>query len=220
MKKLLLIFAVLAGMTAQGQTVRISNSPYSGDVPNQAITDMNKTFTVHDTTYQSDARLNFLISTILPAVEKNLSEEMARQKVNGEVTHEAETVEFWNDLTSALQKYTKAFIQVVEVQVDTSQIVKEFNQLNEKIAALQSDPDIKYIEAVQEFKNIQERQAKLAKYYTQITATPNYPAWSQPAGAHDAYKKADRVTHKTKIWENTIDANVWEPGVTGWREIK
>ena len=220
MKKTLLIIAVLAGMTAQGQKIGISTAPWSGEVPNQAVTNINKNFTVHDTTYQSDPRLNFLISTILPAIDKHFSEEMARQKINGEVTHEAETVELWNDLTAAVQKYARAFIQVTELKVDTAQIVKEFNQLNEKIAALQSDPDIKYIEAVQEFKNIQERQAKLAKYYQQITTTPNYPAWVQPAGAHDAYKKADRVTHKTKIWENTIDANVWEPGVTGWREIK
>ena len=40
--------------------------------------------------------------------------------------------------------------------------------------------------------------------------------WVQPTGAHDAYNTSDRVTHKGSTWESTIDANVWEPGVTGW----
>jgi len=179
-----------------------------------------QTITVKDTTLRQDARINFLISTILPAIDKHFSEEMARQKINGEFTAEAETQAFFIDLQTAVNKYAQAFIEVNDVQIDPNAIVTEFNELNAKIQTLQSDPDIKYIEAVQEFKNIQERQAKLAKYYQQITAAPSYPAWVQPLGAHDAYKKADRVTHKTKIWENTIDANVWEPGVTGWREIK
>lgn len=42
------------------------------------------------------------------------------------------------------------------------------------------------------------------------------PAWRQPLGAHDAYRKGDRVTHNGKTWTSTIDANVWAPGVYGW----
>lgn len=45
-----------------------------------------------------------------------------------------------------------------------------------------------------------------------------YPAWSQPIGAHDAYAAGDKVTHKEKKWVSTCDANVWEPGVYGWEE--
>jgi len=44
--------------------------------------------------------------------------------------------------------------------------------------------------------------------------------WQQPAGAHDAYNTGDRVTHVSFIWESTIDANVWEPGVYGWTQIE
>lgn len=43
-------------------------------------------------------------------------------------------------------------------------------------------------------------------------------AWVQPAGAQDAYKKGDIVTHNGKTWESTADNNVWEPGVYGWVE--
>lgn len=46
-----------------------------------------------------------------------------------------------------------------------------------------------------------------------------FPEWKQPAGAHDAYAKGDKVKHNGKKWESTVDANVWEPGVYGWLEI-
>lgn len=44
-------------------------------------------------------------------------------------------------------------------------------------------------------------------------------AWVQPTGAHDAYRKDATVTHGGKTWVATSDWNVWEPGVSGWREI-
>ena len=46
-----------------------------------------------------------------------------------------------------------------------------------------------------------------------------YPAWSQPVGAHDAYNTGDKVSHNGKHWTSDVDANVWEPGVYGWEEI-
>lgn len=45
-----------------------------------------------------------------------------------------------------------------------------------------------------------------------------WPAWSQPVGAHDAYAKGAKVSHKNKHWISTCDANVWEPGAYGWEE--
>jgi hypothetical protein len=46
------------------------------------------------------------------------------------------------------------------------------------------------------------------------------PAWRQPHGGHDAYAKGDRVAHKGYIWESSIKANVWAPGVYGWKQIQ
>lgn len=46
-----------------------------------------------------------------------------------------------------------------------------------------------------------------------------WPAWVQPQGAHDAYKLGDHVSHGGKHWESTADANVWEPGAYGWKEV-
>lgn len=46
-----------------------------------------------------------------------------------------------------------------------------------------------------------------------------WPEWSQPIGAHDAYALGDKVSHNGKHWESTANANVWEPGVYGWNEV-
>lgn len=43
-----------------------------------------------------------------------------------------------------------------------------------------------------------------------------WPAWSQPIGAQDAYSQGDKVSHRDQHWISSVDANVWEPGVYGW----
>lgn len=48
--------------------------------------------------------------------------------------------------------------------------------------------------------------------------TTEYPEWSQPIGAVDAYAIGDKVSHNAKHWVSTADANAWEPGVYGWEE--
>ena len=44
------------------------------------------------------------------------------------------------------------------------------------------------------------------------------PEWEQPESTN-SYGKGDKVTHNGKTWQSTIDSNVWEPGVYGWKEI-
>ena len=39
-----------------------------------------------------------------------------------------------------------------------------------------------------------------------------WPQWSQPIGAADAYMKDDKVTYEGKHYISTIDNNVWVPG--------
>ena len=51
------------------------------------------------------------------------------------------------------------------------------------------------------------------------TSIDPFPEWVQPTGAHDAYNKGDKVSHKEKHWESDIDANVYEPGVYFWSEL-
>lgn len=45
-----------------------------------------------------------------------------------------------------------------------------------------------------------------------------WPEWSQPIGAQDAYMSGDKVSHNGKHWISSVNANVWEPGVYGWNE--
>lgn len=48
--------------------------------------------------------------------------------------------------------------------------------------------------------------------------TDEWPEWSQPIGAHDAYSRGDKVSHNEGHWISNVDSNVWEPGVYGWDE--
>lgn len=44
------------------------------------------------------------------------------------------------------------------------------------------------------------------------------PEWQQPESTNP-YMKGDKVTHQGKTWQSTIDNNVWEPGIYGWKTI-
>ena len=48
-----------------------------------------------------------------------------------------------------------------------------------------------------------------------------YPEWVQPTGAHDAYNTGDRVTYNGRVYESTMDGNVWAPDAypQGWEDL-
>lgn len=50
--------------------------------------------------------------------------------------------------------------------------------------------------------------------------TAEYPVWSQPICAADAYDLGDKVSHNSEHWVSTTAANVWEPGVYGWKKTE
>ena len=57
-----------------------------------------------------------------------------------------------------------------------------------------------------------------------LTSDPavEWPEWSQPIGAHDAYAKDAKVSHNGKHYISVVDGNVWEPGVADagiWAEV-
>ena len=45
------------------------------------------------------------------------------------------------------------------------------------------------------------------------------PEWRRPTGAQDAYRKGQRVRYGGRVFESTVDGNVWVPGETGWAEV-
>lgn len=53
------------------------------------------------------------------------------------------------------------------------------------------------------------------------TPTDTIKDFVQPTGAHDAYKKGDKVHFENKIYESLIDNNVYSPSAypAGWKEI-
>ena len=53
------------------------------------------------------------------------------------------------------------------------------------------------------------------------TPDAEIPEWVQP-GSTNGYAQGARVRHNGKIWESTVDDNVWEPGAVGvrqWTEV-
>lgn len=46
-----------------------------------------------------------------------------------------------------------------------------------------------------------------------------WPEWSQPIGAQDAYSLGDKVSHNGSHWVSLYEANTWEPGIFGWDEV-
>ena len=53
------------------------------------------------------------------------------------------------------------------------------------------------------------------------TPPETIPDFVQPTGAHDAYKKGDKVKYNGKIYESLIDGNVHSPDAypAGWKEV-
>ena len=51
--------------------------------------------------------------------------------------------------------------------------------------------------------------------------TETIPDFVQPTGAHDAYKKGDKVKFEGKVYESLIDANTYSPSAypAGWKEV-
>ena len=62
------------------------------------------------------------------------------------------------------------------------------------------------------------RADEIAQEYAKAVGREMGEEWAQPASAVDAYPVGWVVTHEGKQWENLTPANVWQPGVSGWRE--
>lgn len=59
----------------------------------------------------------------------------------------------------------------------------------------------------------------ITRKYSMVIGRSENESWTQPQGAHDAYALGWHVTHNGKEWESLTPSNVWEPGVSGWREV-
>ena len=63
-----------------------------------------------------------------------------------------------------------------------------------------------------------QQAEQIARQWADASGRHEGDEWRQPVGAFDAYPQGAVVAHNGKMWESTTPANVWEPGVSGWRE--
>lgn len=71
----------------------------------------------------------------------------------------------------------------------------------------------------QEIRQIPSVIAALNSNYLEAEGTVPGQDWRQPTGAHDAYPLDWEVLWGGKRWASLVSANVWEPGVSSWREV-
>lgn len=86
-------------------------------------------------------------------------------------------------------------------------------ELSEHISAAYSEERRRQVIA-----RAESESEKLAAEWTKAVGRSQGDEWTQPHGAYDAYLKDSIVSHSGKNWVSLIPANVWEPGVSGWRE--
>lgn len=81
-------------------------------------------------------------------------------------------------------------------------------------AAIKAEQDRRRVKATAE-----QQVANLNLAYLSAAGVEPGQEWRQPTGAHDAYPKDWEVVHDGRTWISTTPANVWQPGVSGWREV-
>lgn len=155
MKKLIFILAMVLGvLTLKAQVIQ---------------QDSTNLVTVKDTSYIQDARLNYMINTIKPAIDRFVEDYNSKSKVDGkEITFKQETNQLIKKFKKIVEDYQANFISIKDVQVDSVKVIEEFNKLNTRIAEIDADEEIKLSDAKKEIARIKERQLKLVSYYNQI----------------------------------------------------
>lgn len=103
---------------------------------------------------------------------------------------------------------------------DASPILSDAATLH---AACASDPSVTLAECQSLLASFDltdaEPHARKVFIINEVEAGVTASAWVQPTGAQDAYGMDAVVSHNGKSWRNLMSANVWSPGVSGWREV-
>jgi hypothetical protein len=134
-----------------------------------------------------------------------------------------------NNQNTTLEATSIAFVKMAETgvidDVTASEHIEMFAEWLPNVAfsvgALRRYDDTLY-RCVQAHTSQEGWEPNVAVSLWSVTSDPaeEYPNWSAPVGAHDAYQSGATVTHNNKHWVSTVDGNVWEPGVYGWKETE
>jgi hypothetical protein len=83
----------------------------------------------------------------------------------------------------------------------------------------QPELDSRSSAAAQQAKQAADRAILDATAALAAAAHDDGQPWTQPTGAHDAYRLDATCTDGGKDWVSLIDFNVHRPGISGWREV-
>ena len=139
---------------------------------------------------------------------------------NNQREAERKIAEQQNNIKIATQQL--AFIQAEALADDKANVVKALFPLWSNAASYKTGERVQYNGALyrclQDHSSQQNWLPDTASSLWVAISDPadEWPVWVQPKGAHDAYAKGDKVTHKSIKYTSVADANVWEPGVYGW----
>lgn len=130
------------------------------------------------------------------------------------------------------KEVAKSYLKAVDMsEDDLSKIISLYDEWTVGIAVSVGEryqKDGKLYEVVQGHTTQADwTPDKVPALFKEVTPTKDesgaeiVPEWKQPTGAHDAYKKGDKVTFKGKTYQSLIDSNAYSPSdyPQGWREI-
>lgn len=154
---------------------------------------------------------------------------LGRTAMEGLDTVMLEEVDAGNEITRATETGSVMFVTMAEAgQIDATTAAEHAElfspwayPVNYKTGQLRQYGG-KLYRCVQDHTSQEDWTPETATSLWTISADPTeeWPAWSQPIGAHDAYAAGAKVSHQEKHWISDIDGNVWEPGAYGWTEAE
>lgn len=121
---------------------------------------------------------------------------------------------------TVLRRQWDATARVVRTYDDNGNEIADqrrpFNDIENRIAdrdALEQEQA-----AIEQQRKINADALIAAQLQLSMNAHEDGGEWTQPTGAANSYPVGAEVTHAGKTWESLTPFNVWEPGVSGWRE--
>lgn len=92
------------------------------------------------------------------------------------------------------------------------------SQKNPELAALLP---FSAVDTLGEVQSAYEGMVSAEQQIERIEVLADVKEFVKPTGAHDAYKKGDKVVFEGDCYESLLDANVWSPAeyAQGWRKL-
>lgn len=142
-----------------------------------------------------------------------IKQDMARASNDNKITAETNAI---------------AFVKMAE-----NEMIDEVTAAEHAAVFLEWEPEINYkmkdirkykeslFKCLQDHKSQEDWNPEMAVSLWKKIGDPTeeFPQWSQPIGAGDAYMNGDKVTFENEHYVSNIDNNVWQPGVYGWDKV-